>query len=118
MHATRIMHIKIHDGTVSNSDSHLCRTCRLATITRGQTLDEELVQCHAASTQTTRITFKVTFCSSYSDVRQPSYMEMLQDAWILQPASKKRPAGFVRASDLREQELRVIIADLHARSDD
>jgi hypothetical protein len=45
-------------------------------------------------------------------------MEMLQDAWILQPASKKRPAGFVRASDLREQELRVIMADLRARSDD
>jgi hypothetical protein len=118
MQQTTIMHIKIHDGTVSNSDSNLCGTCRHATITRGQTLDEEIVQCHAATMQTTRITFKVTFCSSHADVRQPSYMEMLQDAWILQPASKKRPAGFVRASDLREQELRVIIADLHARSDD
>jgi hypothetical protein len=112
------MVIKVHDGTVSTSESNLCRTCRHATIARGERLDEELVQCHAGTMTTTRITFKVTFCSSYTDVRKPSYMQMLEDAWILQPASKRRPAGFVRASDLRERELRTIIADLHTRADE
>ena len=52
-----------------------------------------------------QITFKVTFCSDYADKRTPSYMEMVQDAWILQPGSRKRPAGFVRGSELQEDEL-------------
>jgi hypothetical protein len=30
---------------------------------------------------------------------------MMQDAWILRPGSKRRPAGFVRASDLNEEEI-------------
>ena len=30
---------------------------------------------------------------------------MIQDAWILQPGSRKRPAGFVRGSELQEEEL-------------
>jgi hypothetical protein len=32
-------------------------------------------------------------------------MEMLQDAWILQPGSRKRRPGFVRASELHEEEV-------------
>src|SRR4051812_47087667 len=118
MHCLPIMVIKVHNGTVWSSERILCRTSLHATIARAQRLEEELVQCHAGTMTTTRITFKVTFCSSYIDVRKPSYMEMLEDAWILQPASKKRPAGFVRASDMRERELRTIIADLHTRADE
>jgi hypothetical protein len=112
------MRIKVYDGTTTNSGSSLCGTCRHATITRGRRLDEELVQCQAIPMTITRITFKVTSCSSYNDVRQPTYLEMLEDAWILQPASKKRPAGFVRASELRERELRSILADLHSHADE
>ena len=112
------MRIKVYDGTATNSGSSLCGTCRHATITRGRRLDEELVQCQAAPMRITRITFKVTSCSSYNDVRQPTYLEMLEDAWILQPASKKRPAGFVRASELRERELRNILADLRSQVDE
>jgi hypothetical protein len=112
------MHIKVYDGTVSSSDSTLCRTCRHATIIRGQKLDEELVQCHAGATHSIQIVFKVTSCSSFNDVRQPSYMEMLEDAWILQPASKRKPAGFIRATDLHDKELRAIITDLRTRADE
>ena len=109
------MRVKIHDGTASSSESSLCNTCRNATITRGRRLDEEIVQCHAVPMQGTRITFKVTFCSSYSDARLPSYIEMMEDAWILQPASKRRPAGFVRSRDLRDEDLAMLRVELRAR---
>jgi hypothetical protein len=99
------MHFKVQNGTPSGSDSNLCITCRCSTIIRGRTLDEEIVLCSALGVRGVRITFKVTFCSDYTDKRSPSYMEMVQDAWILQPASKRRPAGFVRGSELPDEEL-------------
>ena len=99
------MHIKVQNGTPSDSESALCATCRCSTIIRGRALDEELVVCSALGMRGVQITFKVTFCSDYADKRAPSYMEMVQDAWILQPGSRKRPAGFVRGSELQEDEL-------------
>ena len=112
------MHLKVQNGTASNSESSLCNTCRLSTIVRGRTLDEEIVQCHALSMRSTRVTFKVTFCSAYSDARHPSYLQMLEHAWILQPGSKKRPAGFIRGADLRKDELSDIMVDIHKRRDE
>ena len=99
------MHIKVQNGTPSGGESTLCATCRCSTIVRGRTLDEEIVVCSALGLRGVQITFKVTFCSDYADMRQPSCMEMIQDAWILQPGSRKRPAGFVRGSELQEEEL-------------
>lgn len=101
----RHMHIKVENGTPPGGDSNLCVTCRCSTIVRGRTLDEEIVLCSALGLRGVQITFKVTFCSDYSDKRSPSYMEMMQDAWILQPGSKRRPAGFVRGSELQDEEL-------------
>ena len=109
------MHLKVHDGTAANSDSSLCTTCRLSTIVRGRTLDEEIVQCHALSMRSTRVTFKVTSCSAYSDARQPSYLQMVEHAWILQPGSKKKPAGFIRGADLPQEELSEIMVGIHHR---
>jgi hypothetical protein len=99
------MHIKVQNGTPSGGDSNLCVTCRCSTIIKGRTLDEEMVLCSALGLRNVQITFKVTFCSEYNDKRSPSYLEMVQDAWILQPGSKRRPAGFVRGSDLQDEEL-------------
>jgi hypothetical protein len=99
------MHIKVQDGTPISSESSLCATCRCSTIVRGRSLDEEIVLCSALGVRGVQITFKVTFCSDYSDKRSPSYMEMVQEAWILHPGSRKRPAGFVRGSELQEEEL-------------
>ena len=99
------MRIKIQDGTPIENDKSLCTTCRCSSIVRGRTLDEELVLCSALGLKSVQITFKVTSCSDYSDRRMPSYIEMMQDAWILRPGSKRRPAGFVRASELREEEI-------------
>jgi hypothetical protein len=99
------MRIKIQDGTPVHSESSLCATCRCATIVRGRTLDEELVLCSALGLHGVQITFKVTSCSDYADRRTPSYMEMMQDAWILQPGSRRRPAGFVRGSELLDDDM-------------
>jgi len=106
------MRIKVHGGTRSSHSNNLCSTCRHSRITRGHTLDEELVFCNASHLRTTQITFKVSECSDYSDQTVPSYWELLQQAWILQPGSRKRPAGFVRSSDLRDAEFDRYMAGL------
>ena len=111
------MHLKVHNGTAATNDSSLCATCRLSTIVRGSALGEEIVRCHAMSMRSARVTFKVTFCSSYSDARQPSYLQMVQVAWILQPGSRKRPAGFIRSADLRQEELADVMVDIHTHEE-
>ena len=105
------MRIKVRNGTPAHSESTLCTTCRHSRITRGHKLDEELVFCHASHLGTTQITFKVTTCSAYSNQTEPTFGELMQQAWILQPGSRRRPPGFVRASDLRDEELARYLAD-------
>ena len=109
------MHLKVQNGTAANSDTNLCATCRLSTIVRGRSLDEEIVQCHARAMRTMRVTFKVTFCSAYSDARQPTYMQMLED--VDSAAGSKRPAGFIRGADLKQEELSAIMVDIHQHDD-
>jgi hypothetical protein len=99
------MLIKVYGGTRLQEAENLCDTCRHSSIVRGRTLEEEIVFCRAMLMQTVRITFKVTSCSDYEDSREPPYCELVEKAWILTPGSRRRPAGFVRASDLRPEEL-------------
>jgi hypothetical protein len=106
------MHIKIRNGTVQNDGSSLCETCSHSTIVRGRTLDEEMVHCDALVTRLVRVTFKVTSCSDYQDSRLPSYAQLMEQAWILQPGSKRRAAGFIRAADLKEEEFINVIGDI------
>ena len=106
------MRIKVYRGTVPNDGDSLCDTCRYSRITRGRRIDEEIVVCEASHIRAMQVTFKVTSCSDYSDQHQPAVLELMQQAWILQPASRKRPAGFVRASDLRDEEFSRYMADL------
>jgi hypothetical protein len=111
------MRIKVHDGTPRHDETTLCATCRHSRITRGRTLDEELVFCHAADIGTTQITFKVMSCSAYSSQAEPTYFELMQQAWILQPGSRRRPSGFVRASDLRDEELARYLSEARVHDD-
>ncbi len=111
------MRLKILGGS-SAADSSLCTSCRFSMIMRGREPDEELVHCQAAPMQTTLITFRVTSCSAYFDARQPTYMQMLDQAWILQPASKKRQAGFVRGADLPPHERSSLVMEMMAEADD
>jgi len=113
----RTMRIKIHGGTPSDADSSLCHTCRHSRVTRGRKLDEEIVLCEASHVKTTRITFKVTSCSGYMDDRVPTYFELMQQAWVLAPATSKRGAGFVRASDLRDRDFDAYLASLEGEEE-
>jgi hypothetical protein len=106
------MIIKVHKGTVLHTGRSLCDTCRHATITRGQRLEDEIVRCEAQPMTTVLIRFKVTECSAYIDDRLPTYGQLLEQAWILKPTSGRRPAGFVRSSDLREHELHELMSEL------
>jgi len=99
------MRINVRGGTARNDADTLCQTCRHSRITRGRKIDEELVFCDASQSATVQIGFKVTSCSDYADRRTPSYLELMHQAWILQPGSPKRPAAFVRATDLQEGEI-------------
>ena len=104
------MRLKIYGGTPANDVHSLCDSCRHSKIIRGRRIDEELVFCEASHLRTTEITFKVTSCSHYDDQNTPSYYELMQQAWILRPKGRKRPSGFVRASDLRDEELAEVMA--------
>ena len=106
------MRMKIHGGTALNSERGLCASCRFATIVRGRKLDEEVVHCNSITTRGMRVPFKVTSCTSHSDLDQPTYMQLLEDAWILKPGSKGKPAGFVRNSELQAEEMRAIMSEL------
>lgn len=105
------MLIKVHRGTSNDSQGNLCDSCRHSRIIRGHRLEEEIVSCDATPMHTVRITFKVTSCTDYIDEREPSYHELLEQAWILRPASRRRAAGFVRATDLAESEMRRYVMD-------
>ncbi len=95
---------KVYDGTPAQEAESLCESCRHARIIRGRRLEEVLVFCNLLFTSPVRITFKVTSCSDYADAREPGYQELLEKAWILRPATRRRAAGFVRASDLDPEE--------------
>lgn len=100
------MLLKVQGGTPVQEDETLCGTCRHARIVRGRRMEEELVFCGAIVMEAVRITFKVTSCTEYLDDREPTYHELFEKAWILQPQTKRRPAGFVRSADLTPAEAR------------
>jgi hypothetical protein len=106
------MRIKVYDGTPSQSGVSLCDTCRHSVITRGRRLEEEIVRCEAQAMGTIRITFVVAECSAYLDAQLPSYMQLLTQAWILRPHEGKRPAGFIRGSELAPEERYRMLRDL------
>ena len=110
------MRIKIYGGTPRDSQSNLCESCRASRIVRGRGLDEEIVFCDAMAMSPVRITFKVADCSSYDDRRIPTYAQLAHQAWILAPATRRRPAGFVRAADLPAAERYKFLRELEEES--
>lgn len=76
------MRVKIRGGTVNGGEPPLCQTCRYATIVRGRSLRDDIVECQELMFRSGRITFPVTYCTSYSDRRPPSVREMEEIAWI------------------------------------
>src|SRR5258708_1506099 len=105
------MRVKIRGGTVVHGDPPLCQTCRYATIGKGPTLGDEIIECASLTYGRGRITFPVTYCTAYSDRRQPSIREMEEIAWILRSDPKRKEVGFVSASKLRVGDRYVLVED-------
>ncbi len=105
------MRIRIRGGTPLLDGESLCDSCRWSRIVRGRTLDEEIVHCDASHVTPVRITFKVTSCTDYADARVPGYHELVHQAWILRPGTKRRRAGFVHGSELEGQELAEVLSE-------
>jgi hypothetical protein len=104
------MRLKIRGGTVNHGDPSLCSTCRFATIVKGQRLRDEIVECSRLS-EHARITFPVTFCTSYSDQRIASIGDMEDIAWVLRSDPRRNQIGFVEARKLNPRNRYVLRED-------
>ena len=98
------MRIKIRGGSASNSEPSLCLSCRFATVVKGVSLRDEIVECSQLSCGRNRITFPVTMCTEYSDRRQPSLRAMEDMAWVLRSDPKKNEVGFVKRTAFTRRE--------------
>src|SRR5687767_8295199 len=99
--------IKVVGGTPHQGSPSLCLTCRRATVVKGQTLNSQIIRCHALERA---MEFSVSECDSYDDRSQPSLWDMKEIAWALVTDSRRR-IGFVPRKDWSE-ELRREIAEL------
>jgi hypothetical protein len=105
---------KVHHGTPTTSRPSLCHTCRLATVIRGQSLDQEIIQCAALSQPNRRVTFHVSDCNRYDDRAQPSLNAMSSIAWELRTDISGKRIGFMSPDDqqARAKQLRHITRPL------
>ena len=88
------MRFKIYGGTARDDEPSLCLSCRRATIVRGRTLHDEIIECSLLNDGDSRITFPVMSCSSYSDRRHPTLYNLELIAWELRTDRKQGPIGF------------------------
>ena len=107
------MRFTVYNGTVRHDQPSLCRSCANASIVQGETLDQRIVECRISYRYFRRISFRVTSCTDYVDGSQPSYVELVQRAWILRPyATRRRPAGFIRGRDLSPREVDCVVGEM------
>ena len=98
------MRVKVRGGTANLGEPSLCLTCRHATIVKGATLRDEIVECAQLSYGRNRIAFRVTTCTEYADRRLPSLRAMEEIAWVLRSDVKNNEVGFVKRSELTRRE--------------
>ena len=97
------MRVKIQGGTADHGAPSLCLSCRWATVIRGPRLSQQIVECMQLYEQR-RITFPVVQCTGYGDRRVSTIREMEEIAWILRSDALRRRVGFVRSSELDDNE--------------
>jgi hypothetical protein len=85
-------------------------TCRYATVIKGSSLREEIVECSQLADGHGRVTFPVTHCTKYLHRNHPSLYEMESIAWVLRTDASRRHIGFVRSRDLDPRE-RFVLPD-------
>lgn len=105
------MHIKVRGGTGASGEPPLCATCRYATVIKGSSLREEIVECSQLADGHGRITFPVRHCTKYLHRNHPSLYEMESIAWVLRTDASRRHIGFVRSNDLEPGERFVLPED-------
>jgi hypothetical protein len=96
------MTVIIRNGRPLTSES-LCNSCYWAHIQRGFAESEEVILC-AFLRQPHRVTFKVSYCTDYSDKRVPSKADMEEIAWILRTKDVNRQVGFTNQAEEAEEE--------------
>ena len=102
------MRLKTRGGTVQHGQPSLCTSCKYATVVKGQSLREEIVECGQLSSDHNLIDFRVTSCSGYLDQRHPSIREMEDIAWVLRTDPKRKQIGFVQAREMKPRERYVL----------
>jgi hypothetical protein len=105
------MRVNVRGGSANHGEPSLCLTCRYATIVKGPSLRDEIVECAQLSYARNRVVFPVTVCTDYSDRRLPSLRAMEEIAWVLRSDPKKSEIGFVKRSELTRRERRVLDDD-------
>jgi hypothetical protein len=106
----RAMHIKVRGGTVQHGEQSLCATCKYATVVKGRSMREEIVECSQVSSGHGRIPFAVAECSEYLHRSHPSVFDMESIAWVLRTNAGRTRIGFVRARDVKPSE-RLLLTD-------
>ena len=103
------MRVRVKGGTVQHDQPSLCSTCRHVVEMKGPTLSDHIVLCGRLRGAERAVPFAVMSCSDYEDRSQPSLYRMEEIAWVLRSdPSKSRIVGFVRASELSEDERHVL----------
>jgi hypothetical protein len=103
------MRLKLQGGTARDDEAPLCLSCRPATVIRGRTLHDEIIDCRLLYGRSSRITFPVMSCSGYDDRRQATLRPLEQVAWVLRTGRGRR-IGFVPARELKPS-LRHVLDD-------
>ncbi len=88
---------KVYDGSRASEDSSLCLSCRSALIVKGARMGDDKSICRGV-TPNAAMTFKVTQCSGYDDLRQPSRWDLENVAWLV-TTSPSRKLGFVSPAE-------------------
>jgi hypothetical protein len=82
---------KVHGGTPRGGRESMCKSCRLAQVTKGIN-NQELVFCRASGNGL-EIKFPVVECSIYDDKSRAPLYEMQSIAWIVK-SRNHGPMGF------------------------
>lgn len=87
------MNVYVKNGTPVRGPS-LCETCVNGHIERGYRENEQLVMCEATYFGH-RVQFPVRECSSYTERKRQTLLQLEKIAWIFEAKGNKRVAGFV-----------------------
>lgn len=90
------MNRKVKFGTPIHDGPALCESCKLSTIVRGRTINEEIVKCSELNRV---IRFVVRSCNEYRNRNEPSLQDLRDIAWELRTDKSGQKIGFVSSKE-------------------